>query len=508
MDRTKLSEKNAVFALTSQFIILAGQFVLQTIFVRFLSTRYLGANGLFTNLVSFLSFSELGIGSAITYSLYKPLSENNVGQINAIMHLFKKVYEIIGIAILIVGIGLSFFIDSFIKSGQSIPNIQFLFILYLISTVVSYFFTYTRSLLIANQIGYISSINQLIFKMMQIALQIPILIFTRSYTLYLVVLIFANLASNIRISRVALKEFNYLDLSSKEKVNDNTLKRMRQNVVGTISSKIGEIIVFGTDNVLISKFIGLTAVGLYSNYVLIINGISSVISQGFNALIASFGNLAVSENKTKQVEVFYKYLYIVSIITFVVSSTFLTVVQPFIFIWFGKNLKLSNIIVLLITINFILTEMRQATLGFISAMGLFWQMRYKSLIEAILNLVISLVLIGKYGMGIEGVLLGTLGSTILVNLWWEPYVLFRFGLKTPMLEFWKKYIIYLTVIIGIQLLIYRFSGLVVINKFYQIVLVAVCALFFYTCLFSIIFFKSEEAKYFNRFVLRKIVGRR
>lgn len=501
MKRTSLSTKNAIFALVTQFFILIGQFVLQTVFVNTLSARYLGANGLFTNLVSFLSFAELGIGSAITYSLYGPLANNNYDEINAIMTLFKKVYRIIGFTILFSGLILSLFINDFVKSGQSIPNLQGLFILYLLSTVVSYFFTYTRSLIIANQDGYINSTNQALFKLLQIVCQLIVLLLTKSYWLFLIIMIISNLGSNIRITRVAFKKYTYLRLDSKVKVDSGIISRMKQNVVGTVSSKIGEIVVFGTDNVLISKFIGLTMVGIYSNYTLIINGINSVISQGTNALISSFGNLGATEDKKYQKEIFFDYLYLISLVTYVVSATFFTVVRPFITIWFGSNFVLPEMMVLIITINFCLTELRQATLGFVSALGLFWPMRYKSLIEAALNLGLSLFFMLYLKLGLLAVLLGTLLSTILINLWWEPLVLFKIGFNSRVTEYFARFIRYFIVIMVTLLSIYLFgSKLIRITNFFMFLIYSVVMVMLYTLIFICIFYRTNENKYFLRLI--------
>lgn len=503
MNRKKLSTKNAFVAIITQSIILIGQFILQTVFVKCLSISYLGANGLFTNVVSFLSFAELGIGAAITFSLYKPLAEKNEQQINAIMRLFKNAYEIIGTCIFVFGMIFSFFIENLVKAGQSVPHLQFLFILYLLSTVVSYFFTYTRSLLIANQDGYINSVNQAIFKTLQIIAQIPILIFTKQYALYLVIMIITNLLSNIRITKLTFKRFPFLNLKTKNKVPQYILVKMKQNVVGTVSSKIGEIVVFGTDNILISKFLGLAIIGIYSNYMLIINGISSVLNQGISALISSFGNLGATENLEYQEKIFFNYLFLVSALTYILVSTFSILVQGFMKMWFGSNFILSNLVVLIISINFSLTEIRQACLGFVSALGLFWPMRYKSLIEAAINLSLSLVFIIYFHMGLLGVLFGTLCSTLLINMWWEPLVLFKYGFKSKIKPYFLKLFQYLLLLVGTQFIILCLFSSMQISNIFEALLIAILAIVIFTMLFLLFFMRTAECKYFVILIKRK-----
>ncbi|TNK97172.1 hypothetical protein [Fructilactobacillus sanfranciscensis] len=140
MNRKSLSIRNAAYGFLSQGIIIIGQFTLQTIFIKNLSISYLGANGLFTNLISFLSFAELGIGSAITFSLYKPLALSDYQQVNSVMTLFKRVYQTIGLIIILFGSILSFFVNFFVKKGQSVPHLQLLFVLYLLKFRYYYFF--------------------------------------------------------------------------------------------------------------------------------------------------------------------------------------------------------------------------------------------------------------------------------------------------------------------------------------------------------------------------------
>lgn len=508
MNRKSLSIRNAAYGFLSQGIIIIGQFTLQTIFIKNLSISYLGANGLFTNLISFLSFAELGIGSAITFSLYKPLALSDYQQVNSVMTLFKRVYQTIGLIIILFGSILSFFVNFFVKKGQSVPHLQLLFVLYLLGAAVSYFFTYTRSLLIANQDGYIDSVNKAVFNIIQVCIQAFFLIFTHQYIFYLIVNIVINLASNISITRLAYKKFEFLNLNEANSVPKPVLKIMKRNVVGTVSNKIGEIVVFGTDNVIISKFLGLTISGIYSNYTLIINGLTSILNQLFNAAISGFGNLGVTQSKKYQEKIFFDYLFIVSLITYVISSTLFTLVQPFIKFWFGSNLTFSKSIVFLFVVNFIFTELRQASLGFVAALGIFWPMRIKSIVEAMLNLLLSLLFILKFDLGVEAVLLGTLGSTLLVNIWWEPFILFKYGFSNNLAKistkYAAKYISYLFVIILTQIFIFKFGDFIKIYNLWVFIIYGVACCSIYAIIFILLFILTNEGQYALNMIQRKI----
>lgn len=444
ISRKRASIKNATAALVTQAIMMIGQFGVQTVFVRTLGATYLGANGLFGNLIQFLSFADLGIGAAFSYALYRPLAEDDESTITAIMRLFKKVYNTIGIIILFGGLILSIFVPWFIHDSSSVPNVRFYFILYLLSTVVSYFFTYNRSLLIADQRSYVNSINQLIFSALRYIGQIICLLIFHSYFGYLILFILGNLLSNVAITYQSHKRYPYLKQKALAAVDSTIIHEIEHNVIGTISSKIGSIVVNGTDNILISKFIGLSIVGLYSNYALVLNSISSLISQAFSAVIASFGNLGVTEkdNTAKQITLFNQFMYINAFVVFFIGLVSYAFFPPFIKLWLGNNFQLSNTTLTIIIINFVLAQFRPA-LNMINAYGLFWGYRIKSIVEAIVNFGLSLILVKYTSLGINGVLIGTVIGNILVNSWWDPWILFSGAFHTTIWKFYRKYWAYL-----------------------------------------------------------------
>ncbi|MBM6863116.1 lipopolysaccharide biosynthesis protein [Ligilactobacillus aviarius] len=453
ISRKKATVKNAITAFFSQIIKLLGQFLVQSIFIRTLGAKYLGANGLFNNILTFLAFAELGIGVSFSFSLYKPLAEDDEETISAIMTLFRKIYNVIGIVILILGLIVTIFVPNLVKANSSIEHIRYYFVLYLLSTVVSYFFTYNRSLLIADQLGYIDSQNQLVFSIIKYIFQIFFLLTFDSYTGYLVVLILTNLLSNIAITIKAKHRYKYLNLHSKKKPSHEVVKELKQNVIGTIASKVGGIVVNGTDNILISKFVGLGSVGIYSDYSLVMTGITSVLSQVLNSVVASFGNLGAveKENKEKQINLFDNFTYFNAFFVFFCALVMYAIFQPFIKLWVGAKYHLSMFTVLIIIINFAFAQFRPA-LFLINSYGLFWGYRYKSIVEAVVNFGLSLFLVMNTSLGISGVLIGTIIGNILVNSWWDPLILFHGAFEASITKFYIKYWGYM-LIFGILLFI-------------------------------------------------------
>lgn len=510
--RSRLSASlvNSSVAMVMQVLILFSTFIMQTVFIKTLGVEYLGAKGLFTNLVSFLSFAELGVGAAITFSLYKPLSENDHQSISAVMNLFKKTYNTIGIIILFTGVLLSFFIKDMVRDGHVIPHMQLLFILFLLNTVVGYFFTYMRSLLIANQQGYIDSLNRGLFIIILSTVQIIILLTTHNFLLFLIAQIIITIISNVSITRTANKMFPYLTEHKDAKVSEDITIYMKKNIFGTISTRIGSIIVYGTDNILISKFIGLGTVGIYSNYMLVISGVSSLINQMLTAVVSSLGNLGVTASINYQLKIFYRYLYVVAFVSYTTGLTLIVMLTPFIKIWIGDKYELYFITLVLIVLNFFVGQMRQAALNFISAHGLYWPMRWKSLIEAVFNLLVSLILIQTTTLGINAVIIGSIINNIFINIWWEPLILFKHGFKSSMKKYIKMYSLYLgtfifsTVVVYLYLKDFDYNSRGIVDLLYQSVLVFAS----FVAVFVIAFAWTKEERYFLKLAFSRLTASR
>lgn len=287
--RTYKSLKNTSIALVAQIFSVVLSFITRTIFIHSLGVGYLGLNGLFSNILSMLSLAEMGIGTAIVYEMYKPLATNDEPKTAAFMNLYRSLYKYIGFFIAVVGASLIPYLDVFINDSPDVSNIEYIYILFLANAVLSYFFTYLRSIIIADQKAYISNINTIIFLVIQNIFQILSLIIFKNYYLYLIIQIVCTVLSNVEISIRANKLFPYLKKYKREKITKAEQIGLFKNVIGMMSAKIGAIVVNGTDNLLISAFVGLSSVGLYSNYTLIVNTVKTLFVQSISAITASVG---------------------------------------------------------------------------------------------------------------------------------------------------------------------------------------------------------------------------
>lgn len=487
--RLKNSVLNSIAASSVQIFNILLKFIVQTVFIHQLGAVYLGINGLFVNILSILSFAELGIGTAITYSLYKPLAENDQKAITGIMNYFKKAYNYIGFFVAILGMALLPFLPYLIGKTQiPLKSIYIIYILYLLNSVVSYFFTYKRTLLIADQKGYISVINQLLFSIIQIVIQIIILFLFKSYLGYLVTQILCTIFSNIVISNKVNKVYGFLGEYKDEKITSIERKTIKKNTIGMMGSKVGGIVVNGTDNLVISSFVGVVWVGLYSNYFLIVNSVSLVLTQLVTSISASIGNLVVLEkNTTKQKDIYSQHNYINLILILFSSSMLINLLNPFINIWIGREYLLSNFTVIIIVLNFIVTQSRQTAITFITSFGLFSRIGIKSILEAFSNLILSLIFVAYFKLGVAGVLLGTMISNVLINMWYEPYIVYKYGFKTPLtVAYFFRLIGYILLI-----LVNVFTSFFITTNLPQTIMylfIRICISFLFSMIIFVIFF--------------------
>lgn len=402
-------------------------FVSRTFFIKLLGIEILGLNGLFTNVLSFLSLTELGIGTSIVVELYKPIAFNNRESIKSLMRLYKRAYDAIGLAVGLIGIAIMPILPYVMKDYTVTPVVYLYYVLFLANSVVSYFFTYKRSMLNANQANYVTVINDFGFYVVSIIAQIGCLILWRSFIAYLVVQIITTALSNLNISRIVDKRYPFINEKDVQPVSKEVKAKLLHNIVGNVSNQIGSIVVLGSDNILISSFVGLAAVGLYSNYTLITNAIKGVITQATNAVVPTVGNLVVSSETKHSVQVFKSYHFVNSTMSFLAGVGTFAFINNFVRVWLGGKYVLPVHTAALMSVYVAALLYQGSARTFYSAYGLFWQQRWKPVFESLVNLGVSIFLLWGFHLGIDGVLLGTLTSTFIVDLWFEPFVLFRFG---------------------------------------------------------------------------------
>lgn len=437
--------KNIKYSLLNYIVVNGFKFLTRIVFIKTLSIEYLGITGLFSNIFVMLSLAELGVGPAMVYALYKPLAENDKETVNSIMLLLKKMYLLIGGIILILGLIIYPFLDVLIKEETEIKYLNYYYLIFLLNTVISYLWSYKRSLLIADQKQYIVNNYQSVVQIAVSVLQVIGLIFGFGYFSYIILVCAGTIIENICISK---KTDSYFPLiyTTNNKIDKNIRFELVNNIKALIGHKIGMVISFSIGSVIISKFVGLFAVGVYSNYFMVLNIITVFVNKLFEAITASIGNLIISNSREEQVKAFKITEFITAFQASVIFTGLYALLNPFIILWIGKQYLFDDLVVFAMSFNFYLLYMRKGVLTFRDAAGLYWQDRYKPVAEAVVNLTVSIYCTVTYG--VIGVAIGGIAGSLLVGIWLECYVLFKNSLKLNLKNYLIGFLKYIMLTVG------------------------------------------------------------
>lgn len=502
--RVKSSFKNMTFSIIANILTRLIGIILQTIFIKTLGTEYLGLNGLFANVIAMLAMAELGIGSAIIFKLYKPIADNNIEEIKALMNFYKNCYRIIAIVVLGIGLviipWLGIFVD--INSVTVDVNVYIVYLMFLLDIVASYTLSYKRSLLYASQENFIINIVNIITFAIFTTLQIILLIFTKNYYLFLILKIIMRCTENIIINVIVNKKYPYLK-NNTNKLDKKEATEIFQKIKGLFFHQIGSFVVNGTDNILISKMINLVTVGLYSNYYLIINSVFVIFSQMIKSTTASVGNLLVTESRTKQFEVFKRIRFAnFWLATFSATSVFV-IMESFITLWIGKEYVLTKTVLLVLSINLFQNLMRSTYCAFKEAAGIFYEDRFVPLIESITNIVFSIIFAKMFGL--VGIFMGTLISSLSLWLISYPIYVYKKIFKRTYFKYIIESISQLTVFLFVCLVTYSASNIIIIdNVFLNFIYKVMISLTVSNIMMLIINIKNNNFIYYKTLLLKKI----
>lgn len=492
--RTNNFVRNSMVGLFMQLFSLILSFISRTIFIKILANDYLSINGLFSNILSTLSFVELGFGTALLYMMYKPVAENDKEKIKTVLKYYKKVYLIIGIIMLVLGVMVIPFMGFIIKDPPKIPeNLNIIYILFLLNTVIGYFYAHKVAIINANQKNYIVSIYNQVFKWIQVLVQIAVLLVTKKYIVYLLIETICTLTNNILISRKAdkmfpfIKEKNVSELSKKEK------KEINNKVKALVFYKLNPSILNGTTNIVMSSVIGITYVGIYSNYYLITNYLSLFLNQITGSLETSIGNLNVSETESHKEETFYKILFMCFMMYGLVCVLLMGLINDFINIWIGPEYVFSSFIVFSILLSIYVNGVHYACSLFRTTSGLFEKSQLIPLYESILNVVLSVF--GAKFFGIAGIFFGVTLAKLLTFFWTDPKILYEYLFKTNNIrKYFIKYVYYLGVTIFVGGILAYLSTIFVSKNYLMWFIKAIIYAIISITLFVLFTFKTKEFK--------------
>ncbi len=492
--RINNSIKNTMANTISMISIMLISFITQRFFLENLGTEYLGINGLFTNLITMLSIVELGIGPAIVYSLYKPLADNNINKIKSLLLFYKKAYRLIAVIVLVIGLIILPFVGYIVGENNIEISVYLIFGLFLIDSICSYISTYKRSILYADQKNYLVSMVHLVATVLLNIIQIVILIATGNYIAYLLIKIFMRLIENITITKIANDRYKYLKDNDAEELDKESINDIFKKIKGLIFHKIGSFIVLGTDNILISYFIGIATVGLYSNYLLIVSGVASLTRQVFSSNTSSVGNLLVENNKEKTFDIYNKITFINFYISTLATTFLFVLINPFIEIWLGSQYTFGITIVAIMVANFFVGVMRASITLFKEAAGIYHEDRLIPLFESVVNIVASIIFISLFGL--SGVFIGTFISTMVLFLYSYPKFVYKKIFGRSQIEYILNFIKQFAFAFVVVLITYLSANLFSLDNIYIMFgLKILIAFIIPNIIIFLCYFKKEEYKY-------------
>lgn len=420
---------NTVIGFILKILLLIFSLINRTIFIKFLSIEYLGIAGLYSNIISILGLADLGIYTAFMFSLYKPLSDNNQDIVNCLIKYFSKIYKIIGIIVIFFGLTLLPFLKFLVNAPNlSESHVRNYYLLFILNSGLSYFNICKSTLLRADKKVYIVDLVTSVITIITYVCQIIVLYFTDSYYFYIIVQILMTIVTNVLLTAITNKLYPYLKF---KKLGDSDLSneiklKIKNNVKDVLLYKVSNIVINSTDNILISIIVGTIAVGIYSNYSLIIVTLNSFIFIIINALLPNIGELHAKGDSDESYKFFMSISYFFSVLGCFIMTTLINVFNDFIYIWLKDEMFLLNDnTVFCIAFSFYVSCVTNPLWMFRESMGLFKEMKYVLMLAAILNILLSLTLGYYLKMGIGGILLATGIAKILTIFIVEPNLLFK-----------------------------------------------------------------------------------
>ena len=450
--RTANSLLNLITSVIQQGVYTILKFGVRTVFIRTLGAEYLGINGLFADVLTMLSLAELGIDTAINFKLYKPLTEGNVPRVRLYLKFYKQVYRAISVVIVLVGLllipALPYIIKDYHTLAELRVNAVFIYLLYLSQSAISYLFFAYRSVIIkADQKMYLLNVASFLITVVTSVLQICLLVTTKSFVLYTVFIMVIQVFTNCVYARIATKRYPEYFVKESNSLSKSEVVELFKDCGALFVFKVDNVVLKATDSIILSSFVGLTAVGLYSNYLLFYNTIKGLLSRIYVSTKASMGSLFATESNERKYELF-EAMNLLTCMLYGTGAVGISVVaNELISCWIGEKLVLPQPIPVLIGIELVLAGIK-LNLGQIrSVSGVYRQMWYRPVFGVIINLVVSIVTVRFWG--IAGVLVGTICAAVFSNFLFDPVLIHKYTFQNshPVTEYYKNSICYFVLLL-------------------------------------------------------------
>lgn len=493
INRTENAVRNILFGGLLRVYQIVIPFVMRTVMIYCMGVQYLGLNSLFTSILQVLNLAELGVGSAMVYSMYKPIAEDDTDTICALMGLYRTYYQCIGLIIAVIGVGLTPFIPKLIKSDLPVGiNIYALYLLNLSATVLSYWlFAYKNSLLQAHQRIDVTSKVTLITNTFQYVVQVFVLAVLKNYYIFVVVMLLTQAMTNIITSIVVTKM--YPNYNARGRLSKEIVISINHRIRDLFTSKIGAVIVNSADTIVISAFLGLTMLAIYQNYFYILSAIISIGTIVFSACTAGIGNSLIVESKEKNFYDLRKFTFMVAWFAGFCTVCLLCLYQPFMDIWVGKDLELEFLAIICFCVYYFVYEINQLLNLYKDAAGIWHEDRFRTLITAFSNLIMNLIMVQFWG--IYGVILSTVLSTVFIGMPWLLHNLFTVLFnKNQLVPYFKRLMMYVAVTVATCIITYGICTTVKLSGWTLLVIRLIICCTIPNIMFMILYRKLPEFK--------------
>lgn len=418
------AKRNMFWGVLERLIITLLPFVVRTVFLNVLGAEILGLNGLFTSILNILNIAELGFSNAVIYNMYKPIAQNDVDKVCALMKFYKKIYRIIGTIVFAAGLTVVPFLPRLING--TIPTGYNLYVLYsvnLFNTGIGYFlFAYKTCLLSVHQRNDITSRVSLLMNVLTSALQIGILLTIKNYYVYVLIVPIITISTNVVNAVIATKMYpQYVCKGNLSKESTNAIKK---NVLGLMIGKICMVSRNSFDNIFLSAFLGLSTVAMYNNYYYIMSSIIGILGLANSAINAGVGNKVALNTVEQNHKDFQLVTFVYMWISGWCTICLLCLYQPFMRLWVGQELMFPFIVVIQLCLYFYSLTMGDMRSIYSNSSGLFWQGRFYVIVEAVLNIILNYVFGKKWG--VYGIIAATNVTILFINFIWGSLVLYKY----------------------------------------------------------------------------------
>lgn len=441
LDFARNTKRNVAAGALYSGIKLLFPFLNRTLFLWLLGPAYLGLNGLFGSILGVLMLAELGFGTAVVCSMYKPIAEDDRELICAYLRFYRTVYRWVGTAIFVVGLCLMPFLRQLVH-GDLPPDVDLhiLYLIHLVNTSISYFmFAYRGSILGAHHRNDVLSNIRTAVSVAQYIAVFMILLITRNYYHYVIATVAFSCISNLLIFRESRRLFP--DIEPRGALPAERRRQVISDVKSIFLHKVGGVISYSVDNVVISAFLGLVAVAAYGNYYYVVTSVTGLVGIVASSVVGGFGNKIHTETKAANFALFMKMSRISQVTILWCAAMMMALYQPFIAVWTKGDPALVRHLLtpLLMVLYFYVNQSRQMLLSFKSAAALWRQDRWKPIVAGVVNLAfnISFVVYLPDAYKLDGVIFSTVIGYVFIQIPWESHVVFTsfFG-RDEAVKYW------------------------------------------------------------------------